>query len=70
MNIEFVYLILLGINNFMENQIVIRKGSAISNRQGSSKIQIRKTEQDTRITLCDVRFMDIEKWNVEEMNRM
>lgn len=54
----------------MENQIVIRKGSAISNRQGSSKIQIRKTDHDTRITLCDVRFTDIEKWNVEEMNRI
>lgn len=35
-----------------------------------SKIEISKSGMNTKITLCDVRFKDIDKWNVEEMNRM
>ena len=39
-------------------------------RKNSTKIQIRKTERETEITLCSVKFNDINLWNVEQMNNM
>ena len=70
MNIEFVYLILLGINNFMDNQKMQRTGSDHPTDISRSKIKISKTERDTIITLCDVKFNDIDLWNVEYMSSL
>jgi hypothetical protein len=61
MNIEFVSLILLGINNFLDNRIIHRRASESSGgvmggglKKEKSKIVITRTKDDTRITLCDL----------------
>ena len=65
MNIEFVYLILVGINNFMEIQLR-RKYSqkTISDKSSTSKIEIIKTLEKTQIKYTDMKFEDIRKWDI------
>ena len=67
MNIEFVYLILLGINNFMDSRETrknsFQRGDDI--RQKSSKLKIENFGKSTRITFCDIKVKDIDKWNVD-----
>lgn len=66
-NIEFVYLILLGITNFMENQ---SKGDDNRNSKikeeinFGNKLKISKDKSTTKVTLCGVKFDNPEKWNI------
>jgi heme exporter protein D len=73
MNIEFVYLILLGINSFMEHQLMLKNFPNQDNKQMKKKnkdssIIIEKKNGFTRITLCELKLKDIELWNVDQMN--
>lgn len=59
MNIEFVYLILIGIDNFFGRNI-----DAISN---DSKINITKgVDRITVLSISQVSYKDIDKWDVKE----
>lgn len=71
MNIEFVYLILLGINNFMDSRET-RKNSYQRNdiQQKASKLKIENHGKSTRITFCDIKVKDIDKWNVDQESKM
>lgn len=52
MNVEFVYLILLGINNFMDN-------ISTSNNKRMNKIQIIKDNHETKIVLPDIHIQNL-----------
>ena len=75
MNIELVYLILLGINHFMENQEMLETEEATSARARSdavtsrlrrqNKVLINKDAERTKIILEDVQFENPDLWNVQ-----
>ena len=54
MNIEFVYLILLGINNFLDTS------RELDAKAEGKQLKITKNKDDTQITFCNIRFNDIE----------
>ena len=60
MNIEFVYLILIGINNFMEDMGNNDHESILSSRkrrkQEEKKISIQRLKDKTKITLETLKF--------------
>ncbi len=71
MNIEFVYLILLGINQFQ----IFKIGNAnFSSTQGlnkvappneKTKILIDKTGEKSHITFSDIKFKNINLWGID-----
>lgn len=70
MNIELVYLILLGINHFMENQEILDTDGSISEAVTSrlrrqNKVQINKDAERTKIILEGVQFENADLWNVQ-----
>lgn len=66
MNIEFVYLILLGINNFLDSRDARRNSLVNGNDKiTNSKLKITNHGRSTRITFCDIKMKDIDKWNVD-----
>jgi len=76
MNIELVYLILLGVNHFMENlDLDEEKQSSRTNSVNSSqikgirnkltsKIKINKTAKETKMTFNKVKYKNADLWNV------
>ena len=73
MNIEFVYLILIGINTFMEDMGKKEQSheEVLSQRRGKkervptmSKITMDKNQNSTKITFHEVKFADIQDWNI------
>ena len=72
MNIEFVYLILLGINNFLDSRDA-RKSSLVmgteKEKMTNSKLKIVNHGKSTNITFCDIKMKDIDKWNVDYQSK-
>ena len=60
-NIEFVYLILVGINNFMENY-----NSLTFNSKKQDKLKISKNKEMTKVTMVNVEFKNKNLWNVDQ----
>jgi hypothetical protein len=68
MNIEYVSLILLGINNFIslkENEKNIRSSIDLS-AEKDMKMKINKTNNQSKITFCNMQFQNVKEWDVEE----
>lgn len=59
LNIEYVYLILLGINNFMENSDLNDTSNS-----GMYKIKINATHNKTTITMQDILIENVELWGL------
>jgi hypothetical protein len=57
MNIEFVYIILLGVNNFMQSKEYLPNKSSI-------KLAITKNDRSTVLTYCGIKVEDIANWDV------
>ena len=55
MNVEFVYLILLGINNFMDNIETKRE----ERKSDKKKIKILKDTHETKIVLPDIHIKNL-----------
>ena len=68
MNIEFVYLILIGINNFMEKLDTNDHEKILSERNGgrglTKRITMDKNNKTTKITFHSIQFADIKQWDV------
>lgn len=63
MNIEFVYLILIGINNFYDRRLTTSTGNV-------DKMMSIKRENDRRVTVIQfnqVNYKDIAKWDIGEI---
>jgi heme exporter protein D len=80
-NIEFVYLILLGINNFMDNRQLLydrkmeqqglvridtlQRHKVKKSTKIQRSIQIVKGKSQTKIKFVDIDFNDVELWDVK-----
>jgi hypothetical protein len=60
MNVEFVYIILLSINGFMENM----ESDDVINNDLHNKISINRDVGGTKITYNKIKLAQIEKWDV------
>ena len=69
MNIEFVYIILLGIKMHIESTPQVKDTSIINtaNIQASSKnakIRIENSKSQSKVEFCDMKIEDIKRWMV------
>lgn len=60
MNVEFIYIILLSINGFMENM----ESQEVINNNLHNKISIDRDVKGTKITYDKIKLAQIEKWDV------
>lgn len=60
MNVEFVYIILLSINGFMENM----ESQEVINNNLHNKISIDRDVKGTKLTYNKIKLAQIEKWDV------
>ena len=59
-NIEFVYLILLGINHFLDNLQTSDDGVAPNQR-----IRIEKNANETKIMMSNIKIKNLQLWDVD-----
>ena len=65
MNIEYVYIILVGINRFMKiREIKDIRGDDFQSALSASLIEISKTVDQTQVKFNGIDFKDINKWDV------
>ena len=71
MNIEFVYQILLGTRYFLESRDKIQT-PIINKRQeiNKQKLKIQNQGNRTSLTFYDIKFKNIDKWDVGQTDRM
>ena len=62
MNVEFVSLILLGINNFMENLQELKDEDIGSHEK--KVILIQKDKENTKLTFDAIKFKNIKIWDI------
>ena len=65
-NIEFVYLILVGINKFMDNY---NSENFLNYTKREDKLKISKNKELTKVTMMNVEFKDQHLWNVDQSSR-
>jgi hypothetical protein len=65
-NIEFVYLILVGINKFMDNY---NSETFLNYTKRKDVLKIDKNQELTKVTMVNVEFKNQNLWNVDQSSR-
>ena len=70
MNIELVYMILLGISSSMECRKIVSTDNSISKKISRTAIRIEEGHKNTKITFKGIKLQNIDLWNVDRKSML